>query len=102
MWFLTSADKKTAYIFINEENWKIGDRKDYTIQAFKASKKSQISVLGHNGLILEYEDEANITPTVKQTKEGMEISVTLSQRIYNDKKWKNPIVLKITELNRTE
>jgi alpha-L-fucosidase len=102
MWFLTSADKKTAYIFINEEGWKLGDRKDYTIQAFKASKKSQISVLGHNGLVLEYEDEANTTPTVKQTKNGIEISVTRSQRIYNDKKWNNPVVVKITELDITE
>jgi len=99
MWFLTSDDKKTAYIFINEENWKLGERKEFNIKAFKASDKSQISVLGHNGIVLEYNKDANPAPTVKQTNDGMEISVMRSQRIYNDRKWNNPIVVKVTELD---
>jgi len=98
MWFLTSKDKKTAYLFINEDNWKFGDRKEYKIKAFKATEKSEISVLGHNGLVLEYRPEIDPHPTVKQTKEGMEISVMRAQRIYNDHKWNNPIVVKITNI----
>lgn len=31
MWFLTSQDKRTIYIFINEDNWKFGERKVFHI-----------------------------------------------------------------------
>jgi alpha-L-fucosidase len=52
--------------------------------------------------VKEYDPEVNPAPTLKQTNEKMEISVTRSQRIYNDHKWNNPIVVKITELDITE
>lgn len=96
--FLVSKDKTTAYIFVNEENWKFGERKQYTIKSLKASATSQISVLGHNGKVLEYEVDEDVTPTVKQTKEGMVISIVRAQRIYNDKRWNNPLVVKVTEI----
>lgn len=98
MWFLKSKDAKTVYIFINEEGWKLGERKTYTTDAIKTSKKSQITVLGHNGKVLEYNENANPEPKLKQTTNGIEFSITRSQRIYNDRKWNNPIVVKITEL----
>jgi len=99
MWFLTSKNRKTAYIFINANNWKFGERREFNIKAFRASEKSQISVLGHNGKVLEYDQEANPAPTVKQTDSGMKISVMRAQRIYNDRKWDNPVVVKITDLD---
>ena len=102
MWFLKSKDNNTVYIFINEENWKLGERKEFTIKTLKASGTSQISVLGHNGIVLEYDKDADPAPTVKQTKDGMEISVMRAQRIYNDRKWNNPIVVKVTNLDRNE
>jgi alpha-L-fucosidase len=99
MWFLTSMDKKTAYIFINEDHWKLGERKTFNIKEFKTTKTSQISVLGHNGITLEYQEDVDPSPFIKQTSEGIEISVTRSQRIYNDRSWNNPIVVKLTELD---
>ena len=98
MWFLTSKDKTIAYVFINEEDWKLGDRKTFQIKAINTTENSQISVLGHNGKVLEYQKDVNPAPAINQTNDGIEISVTRSQRIYNDRMWKNPIVIKITEL----
>jgi len=102
IWFLTTKDRKTIYLFINEDEWKHGERKAFTIKAFKATDKSQIAVLGHNGKVLEYNKDANPAPVVKQTSNGMEISVTRSQRIYNDRKWNNPLVVKVTEADVNE
>jgi alpha-L-fucosidase len=99
MWFLISKDRKTVYIFINEDQWKLGDRKIFSIEGFNISEKSQISVLGHNGKVLEYQEDVNPAPFIKQTNNGIEISVTRSQRIYNDRMWNNPVVVKITELD---
>jgi len=98
MWFLRSKDRRTAYIFINEDNWKIGDRKTFQTEAFRITEKSQISVLGHNGKVLEYQPQVDPAPSVSPASRGIQISVTRSQRIYNDRKWNNPIVVKITGL----
>jgi alpha-L-fucosidase len=99
MWFLTSKDRKTAYIFINEDRWILGERKVFNIEGFIATENSQISVLGHNGKVLEYQEDVNPAPFIKHTNNGIEISVTRSQRIYNDRSWNNPVVVKITELD---
>ena len=99
LWFLTSRDKTTAYVFVNEDNWRFGDRKDFIINSLKATDRSQISVLGHNGKVLEYQKDVDPTPGVKMTEEGIKISITRSQRIYNDRRWNNPLVVKITGLS---
>ena len=102
MWFLRSVDGKTAYIFIVEDQWKLGEQKTYKIESFKTTEKSQVSVLGHNGKVLEYQENINPAPSFEQTDEGIELSVTRAQRIYNDRQWSNPIVVKITELQTEE
>ena len=99
MWFLTSRDRKTAYVFLNEDNWILGERRTFEIEAFKSTERSQVSVLGHNGEILEYQPDADPFPKIAATQNGIQISVTRSQRIYNDRKWNNPLVVKITELD---
>jgi alpha-L-fucosidase len=52
--------------------------------------------------VLEYNPEVDPQPTIKNTKEGLELSVMRAQRIYNDRKWPNPIVIKLenVEINR--
>ncbi len=98
MYFLTSKDKKTAYVFINEDNWGFGDRISFHTTAIRATEKSNISVLGQNGKVLEYQPHTDPAATIAPTPDGTHCSVTRSQRIYNDRKWDNPIVVKITDL----
>lgn len=98
MWFLTSKDRKTAYIFLNEEGWKFGDRLTFETEAFKITERSQVSVLGHKGEVLEYQPEVDPSPGLTSTAKGIQIAVTRSQRIYNDRSWNNPLVVKITNL----
>lgn len=102
MWFLTTKDKKTAYVFINKDKWKFGARHEFIIKAFKSTDKSEISVLGHNGIVEEYKKNVDPAPTIKQTNEELEISIKRSHRIYNDRRWNNPIVVKITEIDVNE
>jgi alpha-L-fucosidase len=98
MWFLTSKDRNTAYIFLNEDDWKFGERRTFQTNAFKLTENSRISVLGHNGLVLEYRPDVDPAPKVTPTEEGIQMSVTRSQRIYNDRKWNNPLVVKLTDI----
>lgn len=95
IWFLKSKDNPIVYAFILDDNWQLGERRTYTMKSFKATDNSKISVLGHNGQVLEYNPKVNPEPTIKNKDGGIEISVMRAQRIYNDKKWPNPIVVKI-------
>jgi len=102
VWFLKKKDEKTVYAFILEKDWALGERKTFHLRSIKAPDNSKISVLGQNSLVLEYNPEVDPQPTIKNTKEGLELSVMRAQRIYNDRKWPNPIVIKLenVEINR--
>ena len=102
LYFLSAKDYKTVYIVINEDEWEYSKRKVYHLDGFKTTSKSEISVLGHDGIVLEYQKEYDPSPNFEQKGNDVEISVTRSQRIYNDKKWNNPIVVKLTELSTEE
>lgn len=96
IWFTASKDRKTVYAIITGiDNWKRGDRKEFTIGSIKATPDTKISVLGQNDKVLEYRPDANPKSRFKQTNEGLEISVVRAQRIYNNSKWANPITVKI-------
>jgi len=95
IWFLKHKGKQTVYAFIVEEDWKLGERKTFQINSIQASESSKISVLGHKGEVLEYNPEVDPSPTLISKDDGIEISVMRAQRIYNDRKWPNPIVVKL-------
>ncbi len=95
VWFLKKKGENTVYAFLLEKDWPLGDRKTYDLQSVKAGNNAKISVLGQNSKVLEYHPETDPMPTIKNTKEGIEISVMRAQRIYNDRKWPNPVVVKL-------
>ena len=99
IWFMRKPEENTVYAFIIEENWKFGERKNFNIKSLRANDGTKISVLGHNGLVLEYNPRVDPEPTVKNTQEGIEISVMRAHRIYNDRKWPNPIVVKLEHVD---
>lgn len=98
LWFLKHKNKSTVYVFIVENEWKFGERKEFRIESLKATDNSTISVLGHNGKVLEYDLDADASPKISNTDKGIEISIMRAQRIYNDRQWDNPIVVKIEEV----
>ena len=95
IWFLKKKGENTIYAFLVEDTWPFGERKIRTIKSLKAGKNPSISVLGQNSIVLEYNSDADPTPSIKNTYAGLEISVMRSHRIYNDRKWPNPIVVKL-------
>ena len=76
-------------------DWKRGDRKEFRLQSVQAAGKTRISVLGHAGLLSEYAPTLDVTPRFEQTDNGLKISVCRAQRLYNNHKWHNPVVVKL-------
>jgi len=95
IWFTQSKKGKTVYAFITKEDWLYGRRKDFLIKSLRATDNTKISVLGHNGKVLEYQTDVDPSPLFTQTDRGLELSIMRAHRIYNDHKWPNPVVLKL-------
>ncbi|WP_139956640.1 alpha-L-fucosidase [Flavicella sediminum] len=99
MWFTKSKKDNTVYIFITGQiNWFKGFRRNFLLKNMKATKNTKVSVLGQSDLVVEYWPENTPTTRYKQHDELLEISVSRAHRLYNDKIWPNPIVVKITDV----
>jgi len=96
IWFTRKKNKPTVYAFITKTNWKWGTQKTFTLKSVKATPHTVVSVLGQNDQVLEYRPEVIPKTTWKQDEEGLHITAYRAQRIYNDRTWPNPVVLKIT------
>ena len=97
IWFTKAKDGDTVYAILTKQPaWKKGERKDFSLRSVRATSQTAISVLGQSGRVLEY--NTNVIPETRwqQKDDSLHVSVMRAQRIYNDTKWPNPIVLKIT------
>ncbi|RMG00855.1 MAG: alpha-L-fucosidase [Planctomycetota bacterium] len=99
VWYTQSKDGKAVYAFLTqftgENRWKFGERKEIVLKSWRATATTKISVLGQNDKVLEYHRDADPKSRFRQTDEGLEISVMRAQRIYNDRKWPNTVVVKL-------
>jgi alpha-L-fucosidase len=93
--FLKKKNENAVYAFMMEAGWEYGERKEYLLNSIKAGKDTEMSVLGHNGIVLEYNPDADPSVWFSQSENGLFLSVMRAQRIYNDRKWPNPIVVKM-------
>jgi alpha-L-fucosidase len=89
-------DTSTLYVIPTGKPWPWGERKTITLSRVMASEETEVSVLGQNDQVLEYRPEEVPSTRWRQTEAGLEISAIRAQRLYNDRTWPNPIVLKIT------
>lgn len=100
IWFAQKNTGNTVYAFLTKEiNWPRGERREFLIKSVEATENTEVSVLGHAGELVEYQPQTDAKTYYEQTGEGLRISCVRAQRIYNNHKWHNPIVLKISHAN---
>jgi alpha-L-fucosidase len=66
------------------------------MQSVVASNTTNVKVLGQSGRVVEYAPEVDAASRFMQSTDGLSISVVRAQRLYNDHKWPNPVVVEIT------
>ncbi|WP_159581985.1 alpha-L-fucosidase [Marinoscillum sp. 108] len=99
LWFTKAKDENTAYVFItNQPEWFKGKRRLFYTESIRATEETEISVLGQNDMVVEYSPTNKPVSLFTQRSHNLEISVTRAQRVYNDKIWPNPIVVKLTNV----
>ena len=100
LWFTRARDDEhTLYVFLTgQAPWPAGKRRTFTVTSARATDATEISVLGHAGEVLEYQPKADVTPRFEMTGEGLELSIARAQRLYNDRTWPNPVVVRLTNV----
>ncbi len=96
VWFTKKKDDSALYAVIAEP-WKRGEWKDIVIRSARATEKTEVSVLGQNDLVYEYSNTIPKT-TWKQEPDGLHIRAFFAQRLQDNSKWPNPLVLKLTNV----
>lgn len=96
IWFTKKKDENTVFAYLTGiPNWPRGERKQFLLRSIKATAATKISVLGQSGNLVEYQPENDGKAYFEQTAEGLSVSVVRAQRIYNNHRWPNPIVVKL-------
>lgn len=96
IWFTASIDKKTVYAIVTDAaSWKEGDRRSFTLHSVKGNSNTKINMLGQNSLIQEYKPGKDVSCKFTQTDTGFVVAVVKAQRIYDDHRWPNPVVIKM-------
>ncbi len=96
IWFTRRKDDSAVYAFLTGmPDWPRGQRREFLLQSVQATPATRVSVLGHGGKLVEYSPDTDATPRFQQTDRGLTISVVRAQRLYNDHKWPNPVVVKL-------
>lgn len=96
IWFTQSKSTDAVYAIVTRPDWEWGSEKTVTLESVRATDSTNVHVLGQNGNVLEYNTDVDPEPTWTNTASGLVITAYRAQRIYNDRTWPNPVVLKIT------
>jgi alpha-L-fucosidase len=96
IWFTKAKNADTVYAFVTKSAWPKGQRKTFTLKSVRATDATEIEILGQSGRVLEYQPKVDPKATWTQDEDGLHITAMRAQRIYNNSKWPNPVVIKIT------
>ncbi len=100
IYFTCSKDKKTVYAFVTGEQWEKGKRNSITIKSIKSTENTEVEILGQSGNVLEYTLDADVKAKFWENNDGFHISSVRAQRLYNNNKWPNPVVIKISNIDK--
>ena len=99
VWFTKAKNEDTVYAIVKQQpRWVRGQWRDFVLKSVAATDKTEVSVLGQNGRVLEYQPSVNPAPTFKEEADGLHIRAMFTHRLQDNSRWPNPIVLKITNV----
>ena len=96
VWYTRSKDEKSVYAILVGSPWPKGERKVITLGQVKATAQSEVEILGQSGNVLEYRPDVNPKGSWTQDERGLHLSVMHAQRLYNNNRWPNAIVTRVT------
>ncbi|TWT75686.1 Alpha-L-fucosidase [Posidoniimonas polymericola] len=97
VWFTKSKDGGTVFAFLTKQSdWPRGERREFLLRSVQATAETTVRVLGQSDQVVEYMPDVDAQSRFEQTPEGLSVSIVRAQRLYNDHRWPNPIVLEVS------
>ncbi|MEO8593521.1 MAG: alpha-L-fucosidase [Candidatus Solibacter sp.] len=98
-WFTKKKDEDTVYAIIkSKEPWPFATTRDFVLKSVRSTPNTSVSVLGHNGKVVEYQPRVNPAAVFHQEADGLHVRAMFAQRLYTNRRWPNPVVFKITNV----
>ena len=99
IYLLKKKEEDTVYaVIFGEKAWDRGPRRKITLHSVKAGEKTTVQVLGQNGEETEYRPDLDAKSYFTQEEDRLVIDVMNTQRVYCGIQWRNPLVLKLTDV----
>ena len=99
LWLTQHKDQSALYIYITgSEQWKRGERKSFVLRSARITDSTTIGVLGQTGNVVEYMPHVDGRARVDQQGDSLCFSVVRAQRLYNNHRWPNPVVVKLENI----
>jgi alpha-L-fucosidase len=99
IWFTRKKDADTLYAIVKEKDyWRRGEWKNIILHSVRATDKTEVTLLGQNDKVYEYQPNVIPKTTFRQGPDGLHIRAFRSQRLQDNSKWPNPAVLKLTNV----
>jgi alpha-L-fucosidase len=98
VWFTRRKGADTVYAFVTRSPWPLGERRTIALRSVKATPRTRVRILGASGDVLEYRPDVDPRPSWKQEADGLHVSAMMSQRLYTDRQWVDPVVLELTHV----
>ncbi|MBN2583240.1 MAG: alpha-L-fucosidase [Planctomycetes bacterium] len=107
VYYTQSKDGKYVYAFLTKftdddprgnTQWGRLARKEVLLKQLKATSTTEIRVLGQEHRIERFTSRHDIGFRFKQTDDGLEVSVVRAQRLYNNRRWPNAVVVRLEDV----
>ncbi|ACU60079.1 alpha-L-fucosidase [Chitinophaga pinensis] len=96
IWFTRGKDTSTVYAFVpGGKDWKYGERKELVLRTLEGNPQTKVAILGYASELVEYKEGFDAGIYSQSTPVGLLISAVNGQRFYTDRKWPNPVVIRI-------
>ena len=109
VYYTQSKDGKYVYALLTgmtsndgKNHWGRSKRKEFILKEIRSTPETKISILGQEDRIEKFSDRHDIETRFEQTSEGLSVSAVRAQRLYNDRRWPNAVVLKMENVEFAE
>ena len=93
--FSWDQSREIVYVFDTSPALDLGEWRTIHLKSVRAGEQTEIEVCGQSGRVLEYRPDVDPSTRWSQSDDALEITYCRTQRLYNNHKWPNPLVLKI-------
>ena len=77
------------------KKWGRSKRKEVLLKELKSTAETKIRVLGQEHRTEKFTPRHDIETRFQQKEDGLEVSVKRAQRLYNNRRWPNAVVLRL-------